>query len=362
MVRSVRAALRTVVLAVRGFFRDEGFQQASALAFDSVISILPLLVIAFATLRGLGAYDAFINSSLRPWIEHTFGPAASDRSTLREAVVRLFELGEGVNLAALGFIGIILLLYLVVVLLATTESTLNRIWGVHRPRRLVRKAADYAAILFVIPFAMSFAATAGQAVAKASWLHPVARVIDVVSTVGAASLVTTFFYLVMPHTSVRFRSAIRGGVTAGLLWTGVLWAYTTFQIGVARYNALYSSFAAIPLFLVFVFVSWCIVLFGAELAAAHQNPRGFRWRIPPRRPELGHPPAALPPLRPRDHPRVLGRRLPADPPAAHQARRRARDPGPRPPRRADAGGHRGPSPRERPRGLRPGPGFRRACA
>ncbi len=279
MARSLRAALRTLVLAVRGFFRDEGFFHASALAFDSVISIVPLLVIAFATLRGLGAYDVFVNSTLRPWIEHTFGPAVRDRSTLREAFVRLFELGEGVNLAALGIIGIVLLLYLVVVLLATTETTLNRIWGVHRPRRLVRKAADYAAILFVIPFAMSFAATVGQAAGRASWLAPITGLLDVVATIIAGALVASFVYLVMPHTRVRVKSAIWGGVVAGALWTLVLWAYTTFQIGVSRYNALYSSFAAVPLFLVFIFVCWAVVLFGAEIAAAHQNPAGFRWRI-----------------------------------------------------------------------------------
>ena len=97
--------------------------------------------------------------------------------------------------------------------------------------------------------------------------------------IGAASSVLTFLYLVMPHTRIRFGSALLGGVIAGLLWHGGLLLYATFQVGVARYNALYSSFATLPLFLIWIFVGWLVVLFGAELAAAHQDERAFRWRV-----------------------------------------------------------------------------------
>ncbi len=276
--RVFRTTLRTLVLAVRGFLRDGAFQQASALSFDTVPAVVPLLVIAFATLRGLGAYDALLDGMLRPWLEHGVG-ARADQSTLREAFAMLLELGEDANLAALGFLGILLLLYLVVVLLATMEATLDQIFGVHRPRRWVRKATDYAAILFVIPFALSFATTAAQALRRAAWVAPMGRLLETAASLLAVTAAITFLYLVMPSGRVRVRSALYGGVVAGVLEATAFWAYTTFQIGAARYHVLYSGFAAIPLFLVFVFVTWIIVLFGAEIAAAHQSPRGFRWRI-----------------------------------------------------------------------------------
>jgi membrane protein len=97
--------------------------------------------------------------------------------------------------------------------------------------------------------------------------------------VVAAGAGFTMVYVVMPFTRVRLRSALYGGSVAGVLWFLVLLAHVHFQLGVARYNALYSTFAAIPLFLVWVFLSWLVVLFGAELTAAHQNTEAFRWRV-----------------------------------------------------------------------------------
>jgi membrane protein len=89
----------------------------------------------------------------------------------------------------------------------------------------------------------------------------------------------TMVYIVMPFTRVRVRSALYGGYIAGVAWYLMLLAHVHFQLGVARYNALYSTFAAFPLFLVWVFFSWIVVLFGAELTAAHQNTDTFRWRV-----------------------------------------------------------------------------------
>lgn len=282
--RAMRRAAESVVLAVRALRRHDAFHHASSLSFDTVLAVVPLVVIAFAMLRGLGAYEAFSAQTVRPWLERSFGSAIDEASPLRDAFVRLLELGEGVNLAALGFLGIVLLLYLVVVLLTTVETTLDRIWGVHRPRRWVRRAADYAAILFVIPLAMLFATVAAQALGRATWLRPAEPVPSIALTVICASGAMAFLYLVMPNTRVRVSSALFGGGIAGALWSGAFFAYATFQIGAARYDMLYSGFAAIPLFLVFVFASWLVVLFGAELAAAHQSPSSVAWRLRERDP------------------------------------------------------------------------------
>ena len=269
-----------VVLGVRGFFKDGAIHHASALAFDTVLALVPMLAIFFATLKGIGAYRDFVDDTMRPWIYGTFGQASGDQVGLREAFLQILEFGDRTELAPLGLLGLVLVLYLVALLLNTVETVLNRIWGVQRPRSLARKVADYAAILFVAPFGLFLVTALARWEASIEWLGPVAHevIVQGVSILVASSFFA-FLFIVMPHTRTRFRSAALGGVVAGALWYLVLSLYAITQVGVARYNALYSSFAAIPLFLVWVFVSWLVVLFGAEVAAAHHNQTGFRWRV-----------------------------------------------------------------------------------
>lgn len=279
IVRFSLRILRIAWLSGRGFLRDDGFHHASALAFDTVLALVPLIVIVVGILRGLGAYEAFVHSTISPWIETVFGPSPEDMVTLREAILEVLHLGEQANVRALGFVGVLALLYLVVILLTTVESTLNRIWGARKPRSLMRRAVDYAAIIFVIPLGLFFASAVGTGFGDATWLGVARAPLRELLAIGAASAVLTFLYLVMPHSRTRFLSALIGGVVGGSLWHLGLMIYASSQIGVARYNALYSGFAALPLFLIWVFASWLMVLFGAEVAAAHQDERAFRWRV-----------------------------------------------------------------------------------
>lgn len=278
-IRLARRTARVLWLAGRGFVRDEGFHHASALAFDTVLALVPLLIIVAGVLRALGAWNQFLASTIEPWLEMTLGQSPENMVTMREAFVKVIELGEKADVTALGFIGVIALLYLVLILLTTVETTLNRIWGARRPRSLVRRAADYAAILFVIPFGLVLATAMGAGLGDFAWLGGFRGFVREVVAMLAVSGVLTFLYLVMPAARSRFRSALIGGLVAGAFWHLGLEAYAQLQIGVARYNVIYSGFATLPLFLVWIFVSWLLVLFGAELAAAHQDESGFRWRV-----------------------------------------------------------------------------------
>jgi membrane protein len=280
VISAVERTLRVGVLAVRGFFKDGAIHHASALSFDTVLALVPLLAIFFATLKGLGGYREFIDDTVRPWILSTFGETKDGQVGLREAFLQILEFGDRTELAPLGLLGLVLVLYLAGVLLHTVESVLNTIWGVQRPRSIARKIADYAAILFAAPFGLFVVSSLARWEAGIGWFGPSLHevVVQIVSVVVACSFFV-FLFLVMPHARTRVRSAVMGGVFAGVLWYAVLQLYAITQVGVARYNALYSSFAAIPLFLVFVFVSWLVVLFGAEIAAAHRDQTAFRWRL-----------------------------------------------------------------------------------
>lgn len=277
---AVERPLRVAVLAFRGFFKDGAIHHASALSFDTVLALVPLLALFFATLKGFGGYREFVDETMRPWILSTFGEQEGGQVGLREAFLQLLEFGDRTELAPLGVLGLVLVLYLAGVLLHTVESVLNTIWGVRRPRSIPRKIADYAAILFAAPFGIFLVSSLARWEAGIGWFGPSLHelVVQLVSLAVTCSFFV-FLFLVMPHARTRVRSAVVGGVFAGVLWYLVLQLYAVTQVGVARYNALYSSFAAVPLFLVFVFVSWLVVLFGAEIAAAHRDQTAFRWRL-----------------------------------------------------------------------------------
>ncbi len=268
-------------LASRGFLRDEGLYRASALAFDTVLGLVPFLAFLVSALKGFGAYQALMRELVRPGIVSTMMSMGAQQNKqgvgLLGVFLKVLDIVEQASFGTIGVFGLIFLLYIVVLLLVSIEETMNHIFGVERSRSVARRLADYSAILFITPVFVILTAGALTGFEKSALVQgdmPWQSLAALVMIVGLTSL-----YWVMPHRRVRLRSAAFGGVVAGFSWYLVLSVHVHFQIGVARYNALYSTFAAIPLFLVWLFISWIVVLFGAELAAAHDNPMQHAWRI-----------------------------------------------------------------------------------
>lgn len=276
-----RRIFRLFVLAARGFFRDEGLYRASALAFDTMLGLVPFMAFLVSALKGFGAYQAMMRDIIRPGIVRTMIAMGAERDSeavgLLGVFLKVLDIVEQASFGALGAFGLVFLLYIVALLLVSVEDTMNHIFGVEKSRSLTRKLTDYSAILFITPLCTILAAGAASGAERLSWLRR--GIFSQGSAAGLMAICLTVFYLVMPYRRVRLRSAATGGLVAGIVWYLVLVAYVHFQIGVARYSALYSTFAALPLFLVWIFVSWIVVLFGAEVAAAHDKPELYRWRI-----------------------------------------------------------------------------------
>lgn len=268
-------------MAGRGFLRDDGFYRASALAFDTMLGLVPLLAFLVSTLKGFGAYQALMRDIIRPGIVRTMIAMGAERDTeavgLLGVFLKVLDIVEQASFGTLGVVGLVFLLYIVVLLLVSVEDAMNHIFGVEKARSISRKITDYSAILFVTPLSTIVAAGAAAGTERLAWLKQ--GVFSQISAALLMALCLSLFYLVMPYRKVRLRSAAMGGLSAGIGWYIALVVHVHFQIGVARYSALYSTFAAIPLFLVWVFVSWIVVLLGAELAAAHDKPELYRWRI-----------------------------------------------------------------------------------
>jgi membrane protein len=191
----------------------------------------------------------------------------------------LLEHTKGGLMAA---IGLLLLFWSILKLLGHVERAFDDIWGIRQSRPFGRKITDYLSIIFIAPVLIVISSTAtvlisGQIkviVKKISLLEAMGPAIYSMLKIlpyGTLWILFAFAYIFMPNTGVRFVSAAVGGIIAGTIYHLFQWAYIAFQIGVAKSNAIYGTFAALPLFLVWLQFSWLIVLFGAEISFAHQN-------------------------------------------------------------------------------------------
>ena len=181
-----------------------------------------------------------------------------------------------------------LLLYTIIKILSHIENAFNDIWGIQQPRSFGRKISDYLALMLVCP--IIFLVSSTLTVFISSGIKVVIARIALLGAIGPIIffllkllpycvlwVLFTLIYIVLPNTKVRFVSGALGGVIAGTVYQVFQWGYIQFQIGVANYNAIYGSFAALPLFFVWLQLSWYIVLFGAEICFAHQNVETFEY-------------------------------------------------------------------------------------
>jgi len=266
--------LRIILLAFRGFGEDKCQLRASALTFYSLLSIVPVLAMAFGIAKGFGMEKLLEKQLLEkmPAQQEVFSQVVGFANSLLE------NTKGGVVAGA----GIALLFWTVIKVLGNIEKSFNDIWGIKQQRSLGRKFSDYLSIMLICPILMIVSSSATvfittqvtmitQRVELLGFLSPFIFFILKALPYGILWILFTFIYIFMPNTKVNFKAGLIAGIVAGTIYQLVQWAYITFQVGMAKYNAIYGSFAALPLFLVWLQWSWLIVLLGAEISFAHQN-------------------------------------------------------------------------------------------
>jgi membrane protein len=185
-------------------------------------------------------------------------------------------------------VGVVLLLWTVIKVFGNIEQSFNDIWRIRDSRPLVRKLSDYLSLMLVCPVLLILSSSGSVFLSsEAARLRGSSLLGDAVGTFitivlnGFPWVITwvlfTFIYLFMPNTRVRWSSALWAGLLLGTVYQFVQWGYLELQIGVSRYNAIYGSFAALPLFVIWLQISWLIVLVGAEVSFAHQNFRTYEY-------------------------------------------------------------------------------------
>ena len=266
--------LRVVVLAVRGFVEDKGQLRASALTFYSMLSLVPIVAMIFGIAKGFG-FEKKLEAQL-------LDGGTGQQEVLIAVVGYANSMLANTRGGLIAGIGVIVLFWSVMKVLGNIESSFNAIWEIKRARTMLRKFTDYLSIMLLAPILIIMSGTASvyittqiasltESIAFLGFFSPVIAFLVELIPFSLVWLLLTFIYVVMPNTKVDFSSALFAGIVAGTIFQGWEYLYINLQVGAANASAIYGSFAALPLFLTWLQVSWIIVLFGAELSFAKQN-------------------------------------------------------------------------------------------
>lgn len=260
--------IRILSLALRGFTEDRVQLRASALTYYTLLSIVPIAAMVFGIAKGFG-----IDDKLHEYIQSTFESQKEVSDYILDFATKYLSNIKGGIIAG---VGIFVLLFTVMRLLSNIELSFNDIWQIKKSRVMSRKMSDYISLVVIAPVLIvassSVTAFIGDKITDSFYYFgPITGVFAVLVPYILVWLVFTLLYIIMPNTKVKLSSAFAGGLIAGTIFQVFQLLYVKLQGQLFSYGEVYGSFAALPLFLVWLQLSWLIVLFGAEIAFANQN-------------------------------------------------------------------------------------------
>ncbi len=269
--------LRYPAALIRDWLSGDIGIRAMSLAYTTLLSLVPLMVFTFAILKGLGAH-----ADLRLLVHEFFRPVGSAATQLTESVMQFVANMRG---ELLGSIGLAFLLYTVITTIQKVETSFNFVWRVERPRSFGRRFTEYLTVMILGPILLAVAlGLLGSAENSpiARWLQavaPLAAILRVAGRILPYAIVTVVFtcmYAFIPNIRVQLRAALIGGVTAGVIWALVGKVFTAVIVYSSQLVAIYSGFAIVLTTLIWVYLSWLILLIGAQLAFYVQFPQYLR--------------------------------------------------------------------------------------
>jgi membrane protein len=248
--------------------------RAMSLVYTTLLSIVPLLAVSFSVLKGFG-----VHNKIEPLLYNLLLPLGENGADL---TARIISFVENVKVGVLGSVGLALLIYTVIALMQKIESAFNFVWQVEHLRPLSQRFSNYLSVTLIGPVlifsAIGFTATVlnmefSRALVA---IEPLGTLMLLGSKLVPYFLVCmafTLIYIFIPNTRVQFRAALVGGVIAGVLWKITGWGFAEFIASSSRYAAIYSSFAIMILLLIWMYLSWLILLVGSQIAYFVQFPR-----------------------------------------------------------------------------------------
>ncbi|WP_455198094.1 YihY/virulence factor BrkB family protein [Kaarinaea lacus] len=266
-------AMRIFIRLVKDFMQGQLTLRAMSLVYTTLLSLVPLLALSFSVLKAFG-----IHNQLEPLLLNFLAPFGEKGTELAMQIVQFVE---NIGVGVLGSLGLLLLVYTVISLIQKVETSLNYIWHVTSLRNLSQRLSGYLSVVMVGPLLIVTALGITGSVMNTSLVQQIVAIEPFGSVViGLSKLVPyllvigafTATYLLIPNTNVKFKSALLGGIFAGVLWESVGWGFASFIVGSTKYAAIYSGFAIIILFLIWLYLNWLVLLLGASIAFYYQNP------------------------------------------------------------------------------------------
>jgi membrane protein len=269
----LRRAGRYVYALARDLLDGQISLRAMSLVYTTLLSLVPLLALAFSLMKGLGAHN-----NLEPTLRRFLEPLGPQGEQVARNIVGFVE---NIKVGVLGFVGIFVLLYTVMSMIQKVEDAFNYIWRVQTRRRLGQRIGEYLSVLFVGPLAvflalgMTATVMSSGFVARLAEIEPIGAMLYVLGRLVPYFVIVglfTFLYAFIPNTRVRFGAAFGGGLLAGFLWQSASLAFASFVASSPNYSSIYKGFAIGILLLIWIYVGWLILLIGSQLSYYLQNP------------------------------------------------------------------------------------------
>jgi membrane protein len=266
--------LRLLYVVVEEFMEGNLTLRAMSLVYTTLLSIVPILAISVSVLKGFG-----VHNQVEPLLLKFLDPLGSKGE---EITMNIIGFVENMKVGVLGSLGLGMLIYTVISVIQKIEKSFNYIWRIRKPRSFVRKFSDYISVIIIGPLLIFSAMGITTTVMSSGIVQNILSMEPFgtffyyfvkISPYVIVSIVFTFLYMFLPNTKVHFQSALFGGVFAGVLWETAGWAFAKFAVSSAKYAAIYSGCAILIMFLIWLYVSWFILLAGAQVSFYHQYPK-----------------------------------------------------------------------------------------
>lgn len=255
------------------FLNGEIPRRASSLVYTSLLTFVPILAVAFSVVKALG-----VHNMLEPFLRNFLAPLGEKGDKITFNIIGYVD---RMNVGLLGMIGLGALLYTVMNTLQQVENSFNYLWQISEKRSLLKRFRDYMSVLLTGPVLI----VSALGITTSVMSNSIAQKIISIEPFGTGlfligkflpylliSVAFTLIYYLLPYTKVNFRSAFVGGVSAGILWQAGSWIFARFTVSSTQYSAIYSSFAIVLLFMIWLYYNWVILLTGVKVSFYHQFP------------------------------------------------------------------------------------------
>jgi membrane protein len=273
--------IRVLYVLIRDIAEGQLTLRAMSLVYTTLLSIVPFLALSFSVLKGFG-----VHNQIEPILLKFLEPMGEKGI---EITKRIIEFVENIKVGVLGALGLFFLIYTVIALLQKIERSFNFIWHVSEARPFSQRFSDYLSVILIGPvlvftaIGITASVTNASIVKELAAIEPFGDIIHGITRLLPYLLIIfafTFIYIFIPNTKVKLKSAIVGGFISGILWESSGWLFASFVANSAKYTAIYSAFATMILFMIWVYLGWLIMLIGSSISFYTQNPEYIQKKKP----------------------------------------------------------------------------------